>query len=231
VNRAKVISIVNAKTENALVDVVDFNDLFADVLQELCAEHRFTWRKKRLTFSTVLGIPTYDLTAITTAPVNAGAFVEEITRVGRVDGTTMCDVYPITSDKGLEDMLLSTSSDKPTVYARELNDLVNDQVLILGPTPNGIYTMHVFFWAMPNPDVDSSDETIYIVPSSKHHILVTGLEKEVWRLKYGQQDPKYITALNLYNKKVAAEKNVSAFSTSKETQLRRTDNRAVRSTR
>jgi hypothetical protein len=91
--------------------------------------------------------------------------------------------------------------------------------------------MRVFFWAMPNPAADNSDDVVYVVPSYLHHALVTALEKEVWRSVFGSQDPKYKTALDLYNKKVEIAKEVPAFATSFAPSFSSQSNEAIRSTR
>lgn len=232
--RSELISKVNGKTENALVGQIDFNSLFLEVEQEFCAEHRFFWRKKRFTFPTVSGTDTYDLSdtaTVVTTPVNAGLFVEEITFVGVVNGTQIDTIDPIFDDQAIAEWSLDTSQDRPGLYTIETNTLTNSQSIRLHKTPNAVYTIHVASWMMPNAVSDSSDEAIYIVPPYLHHVLQAGLEREVWRLKYGQQDPKFMTASQLYEKKVAAAKIQQGFSADKTVQMRRNDGRAVRSTR
>lgn len=226
---------VQKKTENTLVDQVDYDALLDEIMQEFCSEHRFWWRKKRFTFATVGGTDSYDLTDTTnvvTTPADIGPYVEEITYVGRVDGTKICDVDPIFDDAAIAEWSVDTTQDKPGIYTIESNDLQKFQTLRLHKTPNGVYTMHVFAWLMPNPSADSaSDDQIYVVPSIWHHALQTGLEKEIWRLAYGEENPKYGTALALYNKKVAAAKVQPGFSTRKTQDWHRKDGNAIRSTR
>lgn len=232
--RAEVIAKVNGKTENALVGQVDLNSLFLEVSQEFCGEHRYWWRKKRFTFPTVVGTDTYDLTdttTVVTTPANIGPFVEEITFIGRVDGTKMCKLDPIFDDQAIAEWTLDTSQDKPGLYTIATNNASNNQTIRLHKVPNAVYTIHVTAWMMPNAVTDSNDDVIYIVPPILHHVLQAGLEREVWRLKYGQQDPKFITANALYEKKVMAAKVQPAFSTEKTVEWRRNDGRAVRSTR
>lgn len=186
---------------------IDWDALFNQVLQEFCAEYRFWWRKKRLTFSTVAGTPTYDLTAITTVPANAGLFVEEITKVARVESSTsMCPLRPVTDDLSIAGYENDATADLPSVWMPDESSLSNAQSIRLGKVPNGVYSIYVYFWAMPNPVQDASDDVIYIVPPFLHHVVQTALEKEVWRAYKGGQDPRYPTALNLYTKKVSAAK-------------------------
>lgn len=232
--RAELIAKVNGKTENALVGQLDFNSLFLEVAQEFCGEHRYWWRHKTFTFPTVAGTDSYDLTdttTVATTPANAGPFVEEITFVGRVDGTKICELDPIFDDQAIAEWDTDTSQDKPGLWTITGDSLTNAQKIRLHKVPNGIFTMHVAAWMIPNATTDSSDETIYIVPPVWHTALQVGLEREVWRLKYGQQDPKFITANALYEKKVATAKVQPSFSTAKTVQWRRNDGRAVRSTR
>lgn len=230
--RSQIIAIVNGRTEGKLVGQVDFNDLFNDVEQELCAEYRFWWLHKRLNFSTAAGTPTYDLTTIATVPANAGPFVDEITRVTLIDSAgNVTKLQYISDDEGVAAILADTTSDKPGFYTFENNDMTNSQLLRLAKIPNGVYTVYVYFWAMPNPSADTSDDAIYLIPQSKHHILKTALEKEVWRLSFGEQDPKYVTALQEYQRKVEQAKKKPAFSTEKELYFTNQQSEAIRSTR
>lgn len=232
--RSELTSIVQKKTENKLVGQVDYDSLISECEQEFCAEHRYWWRHKEFTFRTAAGTETYDLSdtsSVTTTPTGAGPFVEEITHICREDGTTVSDLDPIFDDAAIAEWDLDASQDKPGLWTISGRSLTSFQVLRLHKIPNGIYTLHVGAWMMPNPGVDPSDDVIYIIPPIWHHALQTCVEKEIWRLVYGEEDPKYVTALNLYNKKVEAAKAQPSFSTQKEVRLRRTDGRAIRSTR
>lgn len=231
--RTEIIATVNKKTENAL-DALDAASLFNEVLQEFCSEHRFWWRKKRFTFPTVGGTATYDLSdtsTVVTTPASIGPFVEEITYMGRVDGTDISKIDPIFDEETIAGWTVSTTQDKPTCFTVDSNDTQKFQVVRLNPIPNGVYTVHVSAWMMPNPSTDSSDDAIYIVPSIWHHVLQTALERETWRLKYGAQDAKFVTAAELYKKKVAAAKVQPSFSSERIQTWNRTDGRAIRSTR
>jgi len=231
--KSQIIKLVQARTENSLVGVVDFDDLLNDVIQELCAEFRFWWLKKRLSFSTAAGTATYDLSSIVTSPAGAGPYVDEITGVVLIDSSgNPCKLVAIFDDLSIASAVTDATTGQPGSYTIETNDLSLFQTLRLMKIPNGIYTVHVFFWAMPNPDADadSSDE-ITVIPATKHHILKTGLEKEILRIKYGEQDPKYVTALNEYNKKVEAAKVRPSFSAERELFFENMDGEAIRSTR
>jgi hypothetical protein len=205
VKRSEVIALAQSITENKLVGQVDLNALYFQALQEFCGEKRFWWRKKNLSFSTTGGTATYDLSTATpvTVPAGAGAYIEEITKIVLIDGSDVCELDPITDDEAVAGIILDATNSKPAGWTVDSGDLELFQKLRLSPIPNGTYTVRVFFWAMPNADVDQSSDTIYVVPKPLHHCLVTALEKEIWRIAYGVQDPKYKTALDLYNKKVA----------------------------
>lgn len=213
-------------------DQLDWNTLFNQVLQEFCAEFRFWWRKKRLTFSTVAGTPTYDLTAITTVPANAGLFVEEITKIVRVESaSSMCKLDPVTDDLSIAGYENDATQDKPSVWMPDESSLTNPQSIRLGKIPNAVYSIYVFFWAMPVSVPDATDDTIYVVPPFLHHVISTALEKEVWRAYKGGSDPRFPTARDLYNKKVAAAKikrsidgeHVAKFQNNNEEAVRSTD--------
>jgi hypothetical protein len=230
--RSQIIATVQTITEGKLTDAqVDYELLYAQAIQEFCGEARFWWRKKNLTFTTTASTTTYDLASITTTPTGAGLFVAEITKITVVDSSNnVSGVDPVFDDESVAGMIADTSTRKPDVYTIDTSSLTAYQVLRF-PVPDATYTMRVFFWAMPNPTADNSDDTVYVVPSYLHHALVTALEKEVWRAVFGAQDPKYVTALNLYNKKVEIAKEVPAFATAFAPSFSNQGNEAIRSTR
>lgn len=229
----QVIKYVQGITENKLVDQVDYPSLFKQVLQEFCAEHRFWWRKKNLTFQTAAATPTYDLTQIATVPVGAGVFVEEITSLFYIDSSrNVTRLEPVTDDEADAVNIADTvTTDTPSTWSPDTTDLQLFQTVRIGPIPKSVYNLRVYFWAMPNPDQASSDHAIYIVPKPLHHVLCTGLEKEIWRLAYGVQDPKYATAQALYDKKVAAARLKPSFWSGKSNLFINQDEEAVRATR
>jgi hypothetical protein len=88
VNRSEVIALATKLTENKIGSEIDAKALYTTVLQEFCAEARFWWRKIQFTFNTVNGTATYDLGSVTTVPVITGLYIDEFTKVERVDSTT-----------------------------------------------------------------------------------------------------------------------------------------------
>lgn len=233
--RDQIISYAQSLTERKLTTQIDFNQLFSNVEQEFCAEHRFWWRKKSLTFQTAPNQSTYDLTSpnLVITPANAGPYVEEITKVFYIDSSNNVNpLEPVTDDCQLMNVIADvTTTDAPATWSPDTTDLTLFQTIRIGPIPNGTYTIYVFFWAMPNFDPNTTSDAITIIPSALHHVLVTAMEKEVWRLVYGTQDPKYVTALNLYNKKVAAAQLKPSFWSGKSNYFMNQDNEAIRSTR
>lgn len=228
--RTEIIQTAHQHTENKLKDAINDRLEFTHAIQEFCGEHRFWWRKKNLTFSTAANTSTYDLTAITTSPSGAGQFVEEITKICRIEGTNVCDMNAITDDSAVATMMASTATDKPGTWTIDTSDLDNNQIIRTN-VPNGIYTLQVFFWAMPNPSVDDSDDDVYIVPKALHHVIVTALEKTFARIAYGVQDPKYTSVVQTYQKKVAMATFRPSFWTGKSQYFKDQSGTAIRSTR
>lgn len=233
--RSQIISTVQALTEGKLTDAqVDYELLYSQAIQEFCGEARFWWRKKNLTFSTANSTRTYDLTDLAnvpTVPVGAGLFVAEITRVVAVDSSNnVSDVDPVFDDDSVSSLIADTNARKPDTYTVDTGSLTATQVLRIN-LPDGGYILRVYFWAMPNPGADNSDDTVYIVPTYLHHCLVTALEKEVWRSIFGAQDPKYTSAKAQYDKKVEIAKEVPAFATQFAPNFSNQQNEGIRSTR
>lgn len=233
--RQDIIKAVQQDTAGIRNATLDWNTKFNQALQELCAEHKFWWRKKYLSFPTVANTGEYDLASIgTETPTGAGAMVEEITQISRItDSTTIDTLDPVTDDAAIQMYINDTASkDKPTVWIPDPRDLTLFQKIILRPIPNAVYTMLVSFWAMPNPAQDASDDAIYVVPAMLHHVIQTYLETEVWRLAVGVKDDRYVTALNERNKKVAQAKIRPSFADADDGfQFMNFNSEAVRSTR
>ena len=213
---------------------MDYELLYAQAIQEFCGEARFWWRKKNLTFATVAATNTYDLTDLTnvpTTPAGAGLYIAEITKITVVDSSgNVSPVEPVFDDESVAGMIQDTSKRKPDVYTIDTASLTAYQVLRF-PLPDGAYTVRVFFWAMPNPTADNSDDVVYIVPTYLHYCLVTALEKRVWRTVFGPQDPKYLSAKSDYDKNVENAKEVPAFATGFAPQFSNQGGEAIRSTR
>jgi hypothetical protein len=233
-NRTQLIDFVKAETEHKMDTVVgfDWQEKLTNVMQDFAQGYRYWWRKKRFTFVTAAATPTYDLTAITTTPTGAGVFVEEITAVVGLGGTSgNWTLNPVTDDEAIAGYVNdAVTADKPSVWMPEDNDLVNAQILRFGPIPNGVYTLQVHAWMLPNPAQDSADDRIYIIPPWLHHVVQSGLETEVWRLTYGAEDARYVTAKQTYEAKKAQAKLKRSIDSSHAMQYKNFGNESVRST-
>lgn len=235
--RSQVIQLVKADTAHKMDNIqgFDFQAKLSQVAQEFCAEYRYWWRKKRLAFSTTAGTASYDFSggtsSVTTVPAGAGAYIEEITQIILIDSTgATVQINPVTDDTSIAQYEADTTQAQPSVWMPDESSLSNVQAIRLGKIPNGTYSMKMFFWAMPNQAVDTSDDVIYIIPPFLHHVLQTGLEREVWRLAYGEQDARFVSAAQLYKKKVDAAKVKRSIDGSKVQRFINQDSEAIRST-
>jgi hypothetical protein len=216
VNRSEVIALATKLTENKIGSEIDAKALYTTVLQEFCAEARFWWRKIQFTFNTANGTATYDLGSVTTVPVITGLYIDEFTKVERVDSTTqVARLEPVFDDEEIASILEAAQSGQPASYFILPQD-GKSQTMQFDVTPGGVYKIRVAGWAIPNPASDTTSDAISLIPAPYHRALVHGMEREVWRTVYGPQDSKMLSAEAKYQKVLSqALEKKEAFSPSK----------------
>lgn len=216
--RSEILELVNQLTERKAEGILSLPLLYQHVLQEFCGENRFWWRKRTFSFATVGSTAQYDLSTITTTPTLTDISVEEVTRVTYIkDPSDLVELLPIFDDLTIMEALdISSSTGAPDTYTFDLTDYKTLRIL---PIPDKAYTMRVVAWMTPNPATDSSSNAVPLVPPWLHRAIVAGMEKYIWRSIYGQEDPKFITASQAYDKAVAQAQIRPKFTTNYTAQL------------
>lgn len=216
--RTELIELVNQLTERKAESILSLPLLYQHVLQEFCGENRFWWRKRTVSFNTVVGQPQYDLTQVVTTPVLTDISIEETTRLSMVVNTTdLIELDPIFDDLTISEAIEDTgTTGPPNTYGFDATDW---KTLRIMPIPDNVYKLRLVAWFMPNPATDSTSDAIPLVPPHLHRGIVHGMEKYIWRVVYGQEDPKTMTAQAAYDKAVAQAQIRPRFTTNYTSQL------------
>ena len=207
--RSEIINLANQLTEQKGTKVLDLPSLYRFVLQDICKRERFWWRRKQFSFTLSVGVPTYDLNAITTVP--AGALTElaldEITKFTLLltqNPLQTVEMTPIFDPEGIIEMINNTAITPPgtgTVNApggRYTLGADNDDHTLRIDPPDQAYTAFIVGWAMPNPASDSTNENVPLIPTWGHNTVVDGLVWKIFKFAYGSKNEKTIDALGAY---------------------------------
>jgi len=178
---------VSKRTENRADDKIDLEMEFFLALDEFCSEQFFWWRKKRATFTTVIGTNTYDLSKV------APDFAQfDTAYLIKPDGITLDgEMTPITGPTGQLKASLNTTQDVPASYFIDTN--TSPQELMLQAPASVAQKILFTYWAIPMV-TDTTEEDIPLVPNFLHWGLIYALERRVYEMLYGQEDPRYTVA-------------------------------------
>lgn len=227
ITRSEIIELVKILTERKQETVFNYNLLFAHCMQEFCSETRFWWRKVTATFNTVNQTSQYDLSSIALTPALTGISFQELTKVYFVQtATSIIPLTPIFDDSAVTAQIEDTGSGGlPSIYTFDFTDY---KTLRLNK-PNGVYKIRLVGWGFPNPSSDTSDDSVPLVPPAHHRAIVHCMEKYIWRIIYGLQDPKFITAKAQYDDCVLDATMKKRFTTDYQEQFVSSED-AIRST-
>ena len=233
--RSDVIELANQLTERRGERVLSLQQLFFHVLQDFCGRNRYWWRLYYATFNTVANTQDYDMSdAAVFSPDLTEIGVEEITEVALTQaGPNPPVVYlePIFDPRTVVEMRQGFNSSgvsaagvpsRYTVDANSYNQLLIDR-------PNGVYSMAVTFWAMPNPKKDSVADCIPLVPPWHQKALVAGMEAKIWKRLEGIGSKQYISAKQEYEDYIVLAQARPRFTTNYSQQLIQSEH-AIRST-
>ena len=225
--KSEIIELASSNTERRAEGQLNLNLLLMHAIQKFCAEKRFWWRKKTLTFNTSPTVSTYDLAAVTTTPANAGVEVEEITELVWVENAARIhELEPIFDDLSVIEMIENAQPGQPASYTVDPNSYQTLRINL----PAGAYTLRMTYWAMPNPATDDVSDAVPLVPKYLHYALADRLEMDILRRLYGPLDAKYLAAKADYEEDVLKAMAKNSFEASQAHQFI-TRERAVRSTK
>lgn len=201
--RSDIIELANQLTERKAEKVLNLNLLFSHVLQDFCGRNRYWWRRWSVTFTITAGTQTYDLTTISTTPSLSEITVEEIIKVGLIlpgQNPPVSYLIPIFDEEGYIEMSqgLNPSGLAEAVAPGRYTMYAGDYKTLLFDIPDNNYTMQLVFWAMPNPNTDTTSNSVPLVPPAHHKALVSGMEQRIWETIFGPTNPKVVAAKQRY---------------------------------
>jgi hypothetical protein len=224
-NQEEIIALAHKNTGQRAANIgIDASAMLLAAVQEFCGEHRWYWRKKRFSFSTVASTATYDLTDSAIADITD---LDELISLWRIDSSSSkASIEPITDEEDQIAALDDTTTGDPTGYFWEDG---TDMTLRLVPIPSAVKTVRGRYWAIPST-IDSSEGTVPLVPGRLHNVLVKRLESMfLAALPEGQGTEESVTRLQEYQYLVASAKSRDRLSPKEKRKWVSTDY-AVRST-
>lgn len=253
-NRQDLFEIVHINTERKWEKTGQINTVFTHVTHDFCSRNRFWWRQMLVSFQTIASQGTYDLTAngvITSSNVTEIKIEEMIIALivdqaivtasggfgfdfgvdfgggggGVTAGSGRSSIVPLYDPIAQIGMINNPLPQRPSRYFLGYND---DHTLVIDP-PDDIYTIWLAFWAMPNPNPESTTPTIPLIPSQYHRVIISGMEAYIWEHVYGSSNPKYVLAKQDYEAGLLSAQARPRFSTNYTQQLTQSDH-AIRST-
>lgn len=258
-NRQDLIELVNINTERKWEKIGNLNSVLSSVAKDFCKRNRFWWRQQLVSFQTVMGQGTYDLTAagVITNLDMSEIKIEEVVIVATLNvinqlisntGGFGFDFGFGFGDTGGGGGVTSTgrmgdlvpvydpiaqigiiSNPTPQAPSRYFLGYNDDHTLVMDPADN-VYTLWIAFWALPNTKSDSTSPTIPLIPEQFHDdVLRSGMEAYIWEHVYGSSNPKYVLAKKDYEDGIMLAQGRPRFSTNYSQQLTQSDH-AIRST-
>jgi len=171
-------------------------------------EKHYFWRRKTFTLSTVVGTKQYDLAA--DAGPNADDFAEmEILYLmngDQIEG----ELAELVDLRDQAKALQTTTNAAPSGFFIKPG---TTQTLHLNAPADSVKTLLGFYWAIPNPAVDTSIEVVPLIPGQLHFCLVTALERSILRFLYGQGDTRYAAVELRYQQAIQAASRIRHWST------------------
>jgi len=192
-------------------------DLDSEILlanQEVCQFSRWWWRRKTVKFDTVAGQSEYDLSALSAGDFQQFTGGSKQSRSGvrlfDADGNCVSALHP-EFDVDEQDKAIVTASTKQGTPCRYFMKPGAYRTVILTPTPSSVWTFLGSYWAVPEATPDSQLETIPLLPSWMHIVLLTRLEARINRYTLGEGSALYQTAIAEYTAQISKAASYNQF--------------------
>jgi hypothetical protein len=187
---------------------IDERGIVIACLQFLCREYRWPWRRKRGTFTSVAGTKTYDLSSST---YGDAVDLEELIAMYYIVGAEVKEAKTSTATDDMVCDLISTASGDPGRFTQEPG---TDATVRFDKCSNA-RTFYFYYWAIPNPGIDSTSDTIPLLPSMYHYVLQQFVTAVFWSLLPGEgvSGPNASAAFQMYRLQVELMKSKGTFST------------------
>lgn len=182
-----IVAQVIQRTQNRTDSGIDLRQEFFLALDQFCNNRRFWWRKKDFILPLVVGTPSYDFSAL--APDFCGQF-QDVYLLNPGAGSIAGQLTPLINDEDLICAKTNIVADQPAGY---LLDVTTSLFTLRLQAPSNVaQSLYITYWAAPMvTDVDNT-EIIPLVPQNLHYGLFNMLERRVYEVLYGQEDPRYM---------------------------------------
>ena len=213
--KSEIIAHVDGLTEHRVDQSIVSIDYELNLLiQEMLQENRFWWARKTVTFSTVSGTQTYDLTS-TSIVSGAIGNIAEIIGVYLIDSAgDITELAPLFEVADQVVAIQETTSAEPSAWMIDPNTF--GTIRFQAPA-DGAYTIRVVFWAGHDfvPAAGGTSDTVPVVPPWLHYGLIVGLKMRLFDFLYGQKDPRYLVAVQQWARFLKQANRKPSFSTQK----------------
>jgi hypothetical protein len=197
--RTEIIEMSLALTERKSERQLPLQSLYRFVLQDICKRQRFWWRRVAFNFTLSIGVPTYDLSQITTVPATALTEIslDEITKFTVIltpNPLQVSELNAVFDPETLVCMSNNTVNASPDRYTMNAGDY---KTLLIDP-PDQAYTAYIAGWGMPDPKTESAIDVVPLIPPWGHNAIVWGLVAYLFDFAYGSANQKSVTAAEKY---------------------------------
>jgi hypothetical protein len=212
----QIVKQVMGRTQNRARGKVNFdpNIEFFLGLDEFCQEKHYWWRRKMLSFSTSIGVQNYDLSSNGTGQANA-ADVVEIEEMFVVNATQQPWPWSVPPEFNARQQIGAVYGQPNIGQSLPRNGYFltpgNFQQLTLANPPQMAYTIAGTYYAVPMV-TDTTVEEIPLVPPNLHFGLIYMLERRIYEMLYGQEDPRFQVSNARYEKFCAIAARTKSFS-------------------
>jgi hypothetical protein len=214
--KSLIVGEVQKRTENRVANKMDLNMEFFLALDQLCNEQHFWWRKRRAKIATVIGQATpYDISTV------APDFVElETALLMNADGVTVQRELTHITDPGHQlEMLLNNVRDTPSNVF--VDTQTSYQNLCFQAPASVAQLVYFMYYAMPMV-TDLTQDKIPLLPPWLHYGMISALERRVYLVLFGNEDPRYETTNEEYQEFLEAANNTPSWTSKKVTEARTT---------
>lgn len=232
--KSQILEMGRKRTEGRATSL-DHGTEFLIALQTVCLEKRWWWRKKILPFTLQAGISKYQLLDTGTNGMNAPDF-QQVTKNGLkifagngvssgsllTSRRAFVSPTPVFDDDAQETILATQqlyNQDVPTQYFIQ----GDGTTLVLDPIPDGAYPASLAYWAVPQVDASSQDETIPLIPVPLYGLLLKRYEMQLERFCSGEDPTKYKIVAAEYQELLAKAQLYSGFAEGQITEWKSND--------
>lgn len=223
-NIQDIVAQVSGRTNHAADRKLNLRVELFLALDEFCLEQRFWWRHKDLVLQLVTGQAEYDLSAIAPQFAQFGKDVYLVDAGGTQIQSPDCPLTPLFSPRAQLAAILNTTNSLPASYFIRI--ATSPQTLRLQAPSSVDQKIVADYWAMPmidDPDSNTEDLPVPLVPKYLHWVLCYALELRVYEYLYGQNDPRWTVANAHYQAGVVKASRIPEWAVGKVSELRTFD--------